>query len=547
MKNAAIALLVLLPAIGIAPVLGQERLEPERPAATAPENRLLAVLQELQSIEYATREKGVRDMLELPPEEIPALERLAAAPDTDPEVAARLQQNMERLRAIARRKNRGQKTAEISAWETAAALKGYLANRPEKKTAPWDADVKSGFAKIIALHDGARPPRRLIFPPDAYEPFHRAIAGRCEDPLVATYCLKTGLNTGRLPPDEARRLLPVVYPAITASHYCPALKLQAVIDYVEALNVMDPDRRLWTDEQRRGILLDAFKMWPAIVADRDMPDSAVEQLAERLVNDLAPATYQKLQLLDAFFAPWTAARPAASGPWALKSLVLTDAVVAPVDTVMERLDAGERRSRVAAARAAGEKACQLDFADSWAMASMVRLCSADPEGGPELDRWFDRAMQANPDDLDVCDMKLLVLESQNKDEAMLEFGRQCAQGGRWKGRIPLILVEAHVSAAGAENQTETWKAYMQRADVKKDITEVYSRIIAAHEGDPLQTYDRSQYAMLCCLAEWWPEAREQFAALADRPWLPVFQSRTRYDYLRKKAERLSAGAHPGGG
>ena len=39
MKKAAIALLILLPAIGFAPVLGQERLEPERPAATAPENR----------------------------------------------------------------------------------------------------------------------------------------------------------------------------------------------------------------------------------------------------------------------------------------------------------------------------------------------------------------------------------------------------------------------------------------------------------------------------------------------------------------------------
>ncbi len=176
-------------------------------------------------------------------------------------------------------------------------------------------------------------------------------------------------------------------------------------------------------------------------------------------------------------------------------------------------------ARLDGAAAALTHAWEVDPADPDPPTEMLTVELGRDQSGPaEMDRWFGRAMAADPDDYAACTNKLYYLTPRwhGSEEQMLAFGRECLVGGNWQARLPLVLVDAHVSLADASDDAA---AYWLRPGVWADVTSVYAGYLRRYPADDLI---RGHYAHFACRCHQWRAARDQFAALGDRLTPAVF-------------------------
>jgi hypothetical protein len=200
------------------------------------------------------------------------------------------------------------------------------------------------------------------------------------------------------------------------------------------------------------------------------------------------------------------------------------------------------KQRLKVAATALEKAWQLDNKNSRAAASRITVAMGLQENRAEVDRWFDRAKQADPNNLTAYRAKLLYLQPKWHGDAqgqdMLAFGRECAKAGNWEARVPFLLIEAHESLSKYPKGDRTDfasnpdPAYFALPGVWADVQSVYEpylkRFPAAHA-------ERSKYARLACWAGQWPEANRQFQVLGNNVDRAVFSNADELNRLRKEA------------
>jgi hypothetical protein len=514
---------------------------PRLPAQTVQqdvEDRVQAAVREMEDENFHTREAGVKHMLELPPEALVYLDRIASDNTASPEVIARIQQNIERLRDKAREKSKLLRATKIAEWEAIQAATGYTAG--QWRNAAWNPFVKDGFSRITSIYDGGNPDSWRLYPPAVFEPFQKAVDAGCEDPLVNAFYLRTGFKTGRLSADAAHDVLPRIFPRILKSPYADALKIQAILDFTYAAKVADPAGQLWTATERWGALESAAELWPAVVKDPAVPDIVLEELAGRFLEAGADADVGQVKVVGMLLDPWRAARPNTAAVWAFKAAGCVKSANTMIRSEQEKSEEELRslKERIATAREAGEKAYAADVTEEWAPTLMILVCQHDDADANEMETWFHRAMAADPDNFDACANKLRYLAAHGEVEEAVKFGRACAAGERWQGRVPLALIAAHEIAA--ENLDGPARlAYLQSPDVWADYQQVFTRFLSVHPKGALAIYYRSLYAEWACVAEKWTVARDQFHILGDRPDVSAFTSMSTYNYLRRKADRLA--------
>jgi tetratricopeptide (TPR) repeat protein len=171
--------------------------------------------------------------------------------------------------------------------------------------------------------------------------------------------------------------------------------------------------------------------------------------------------------------------------------------------------------RAAEARKALEAAWELDHGDSMAATRMITVEMALGEGNrAQMEKWFQRAMEADSDNEDACARKLLWLEPKwhGSDADMLEFGLACRDTKNWRSGIPLILPEARRRLAEYLPLEQKEEAYKD-PDFWTDVRSVYLKTL---EDDPENAVVRSEYAGYCYLTSHYDEAHTQFAKLGDK-------------------------------
>jgi hypothetical protein len=193
------------------------------------------------------------------------------------------------------------------------------------------------------------------------------------------------------------------------------------------------------------------------------------------------------------------------------------------------------RSAEAEAAQLSEEAWKLDPTDGRAARLMVILKLKEGGDRDDMEIWFRRAVVANPDDLDVYRRKMIYLSParHGTHENMLAFGRECLETQNWRAGIPMILVQVHQQIA---DDSADSSEYLHRAEVWADLRDVYEGGLVCFPED---TRRRSEYAKLATQCGRWDVASKQFAILGDKPDVDVFISQESYDYLRRKAKRLS--------
>jgi len=281
----------------------------------------------------------------------------------------------------------------------------------------------------------------------------------------------------------------------------------------------------------------ALKLIPEATADREVPVSIVLEMCELLEESFMRVQKDRKIGFDKIEAELAKSRPESSILYTYRGSFNTryawDARGGGyANTVTED---GWRLfgQRLQAAKAALDKAWQLDPANSEAPRAMLSVELGQGRAREDMELWFKRAMTADPDNYDACKAKLYYLEPKwhGSPAAMLEFGRECLKTGNYKARLPLVLADAHEAISVYQDNAD---AYFTQPGVWKDIQAAYEPYLKAF---PKASFDRSKYVFLACRAQQWEAAHQQFGLLGEDVQLNVFGGRERYDQLRQEAAR----------
>jgi|GEM_PF-6220470 len=193
-----------------------------------------------------------------------------------------------------------------------------------------------------------------------------------------------------------------------------------------------------------------------------------------------------------------------------------------------------------------EKSYEMDNKNFLAAGKMITVMMGLSRPRREMEKWFDRAIAANPKYLRPYSAKMTYLEPKwlGSAEAMLEFGHECVKKGQWKTNIPFQLISAHerlsnygkkVGAFGAEPPEQAGAIqrypYFEREGVWEDIKLVCGGYL---KEDPGNHWMRSTLVRYACMCGKWSDAKEQFAILGPNINQDVFSDPFEYEAYYKE-------------
>ena len=162
---------------------------------------------------------------------------------------------------------------------------------------------------------------------------------------------------------------------------------------------------------------------------------------------------------------------------------------------------------LAVAETAAKKAWKLNPTDARIPGLMIRLDEGLQRERPDMELWFQRAMQINPNNYEACKYKLHFLYPQwygSRDE-MIAFGRECVASNNWGGSVPLILLDAHWEFCSHLQDSEEKNNYWKQPGVWPDIMASFERFF---ELNPEATGWYHNYAWYAYHAEQWDKLNE---------------------------------------
>jgi tetratricopeptide (TPR) repeat protein len=430
----------------------------------------------------------------------------------------------ESLPTVRYRARRLKLSEEVRAYERRSLLDGY--QRSGAKDPRWDGLVKDAITLFSAASDERVPPEQVA------AAFNKAIDAGCTDPLVQFLYARAEWAAG---PADRDALLTRQRQATLS---LPNTKYAAEFSWRAAVRYLEQSRS--ADQEVIAIALEAL---PKALAETGRPNRDVADFIDVMHTAVARGSSEE-QAFEQIYPVYARSRPPTDpGPhlykgrryitWAWEARGSGWAnTVAPQGWKLF----GER---LAVAREALEQAWKVDPQESRAAADMIRVLMGESGSKAEMEMWFRRAMDANPDNREACSFKLRFLFPRwhGTPFEMEFFGRQCLATQNWWGPIPTILVEAHeeIARCGIEDP----KAYFARPQVWKDIESVYRSFLEVYPDSHLAPWYRSKLAKWACDCQQWDAARKVFAEIGDQPDLSVFRSMAVYNYYRKKAAKKS--------
>jgi hypothetical protein len=135
-------------------------------------------------------------------------------------------------------------------------------------------------------------------------------------------------------------------------------------------------------------------------------------------------------------------------------------------------------------------------------------------GRAEMEKWFERAMEADANNSDACSTKLNWLDPKwyGTREEMVTFGRACRDTGNWRRGITLLVVEAHDRVSPKLATDAARNEYMRSSEVWDDVRTVYTEYFKHH---PLDDVSRSKYAVYCYLSGRYEMSHGQFLIVGE--------------------------------
>ncbi|MDB5356140.1 MAG: hypothetical protein JWN24_2593 [Phycisphaerales bacterium] len=447
------------------------------------------------------------------------------------------------MKMLAVRYLKEKRMKQALAWWKQQAMAAYDGEGDAAHDVKWDVAARAALAQLgERLHEGefSDAAAKLVA-------LTRVVDSGCNDPLVVAIQTTNQLNW-QLPPTVSRgSSQAAAWPAtgltpgmndrmraaaqtIRQGDYPALFKCIAYQAVIRTILMSNGDQ----NEGRRYLSasLDALPQalqTPGFPVEPQM-SMVMDQIQLQFTLDPKHDREAPLRRMHTLYA---AIAPASSGPPLVMAkmsmgIALNIRGNAPEDQVApETLEL--YRKWLANAEDALETGWKLD-PKAWRVpAEMISVKIGQGESREEMEKWFKRAMDADPDNLEACLKKLYYLAPgrRGSEEDMLAFGRECLATGNFRGRIAFVLIDAHMALA--YRITGEGPAYFRRPGVWASIKPVYDSALKVF---PHSTFDRSMYAKLAYEGGEYAEAHRQFALLGEAADLNVFDGSENYDRAR---------------
>ncbi|MDB5173639.1 MAG: hypothetical protein JWN51_2412 [Phycisphaerales bacterium] len=448
-----------------------------------------------------------------------------AGPEADEQVAAALKAELlepatrrvlEPLaKVIHSRAVRFRRLQEALAWARRA---------PQQFDALSKKDPKWGAAASEALWSVYGPPASRNNPAAVMESFKKAVDLGCNDPL---FLYLDSLIVTRSDPEAAKDMARKAAKRLWEVDYSPDIKMEIAHHYPGFADGNDAVIRAIDGE------MDAW--FAAAVKDPKIPSGVSERLITIMYDVCGKRLQDKAKAADAVTEMYAKARPGAPDPLIARGRFYVDYAWEArgggwANTVTQ--DGWKQFAiRLKIAQQALEKAYDMDPTDERAAVKMLTVNLGQGGGREEMEKWYKRAMEANPDCMEACTAKSYYLEPKWHGSArdMLIFGHQLLAGQNWYAGLPLLLLKQHETLAALTNDPQ---GYWQQEFVWQDVRAVCEGALGFRPNEPHMC---TLYAKLACQCGKWDVAAKQFDALGDKVDMSQFKSKEMYDALVKQA------------
>jgi hypothetical protein len=392
--------------------------------------------------------------------------------------------------------NRHQTVAERLKWE------GSLTNNYQSgasRDPKWDKAAEEALTDFAEARAGSVDDWETRF--DLVGSLAKtAVEAGCNDPMLRFLYYEYGSgNSSKSLPERQDEFRSVAHD-LESSPYSPIWKFYANLNAAGML-WQRYDKKLWPEvRQFRG---DAVADLSMALRDQTLPEVEAYEACDSLFHVLKDDTYELTNAYSRLEGPLFQHHPR----WGTAYLIRADYYLVyawigrghgyadKVTPEAWRLF----RERLAESDSALKKAWSLDPHDEQIPTLMISVVEGEQKGRPEMELWFQRAMQLDPDNYPACRSKLHFLYPEwygSRDE-MVSFGRECVASTNWGGHVPLILVDAHSEFIRFLPKGEQRNDYWKLPDVWPDIKSAYEKYFELNPAATRFRYPYAAYAFRC--------------------------------------------------
>lgn len=166
------------------------------------------------------------------------------------------------------------------------------------------------------------------------------------------------------------------------------------------------------------------------------------------------------------------------------------------------------KDRLQIAADALEKAWSLNPNDQRICLEMMQVELGQGKGRERLELWFERGMQLDPSNWELCNAKLEYLRPRwyGSIEEMIKFGRECTLNTNYTDYARLMLAEARVQASMEIFDDKARAEYWKSKEVWSDIQFAFEQYFKLFPNDDRYRKNYAKYAGWCGQ---WPEVLHQ--------------------------------------
>jgi len=145
-----------------------------------------------------------------------------------------------------------------------------------------------------------------------------------------------------------------------------------------------------------------------------------------------------------------------------------------------------------------ETAWQMNPTNAWTAYTMMRVELGQGQGRERMEKWFNRAMNLDPNYYEAADLMSYYLEPRwyGSEQTAIAFGRSCVSSTNWGGRVPLVLADLHRSLASYYKQTSGPDHWAQPG-VWEDVRSSYEKFFQLNPGEYGYRHNYARDAYLC--------------------------------------------------
>ena len=424
--------------------------------------------------------------------------------------------------------------ADILKWNLAALTNSYDAtgNRNPK----WDRDAREAMTEFARTRTASDDELEVLFNLTGAAADNAVNAG-CNDPMVRYLYVRYAGQTWAL--KERQEQYRSAANGLEQSGYPSIRKFYANVDAAEVL-WQQRDTNVWSEV--RALRSKAAANLNQAFQDRTLPESEAYQAADALFQMLSRNPYE----LTNAYGSMAATLSGLGSKSAASQLVKADFYIIYAwrargnGTADQVTPEGWRlfHERLGEAEKALNKAWSANPDDAQIPTLMISIVTGQQKERPEMEKWFQRAMTADPDNYQACRKKLNYLLPQwygSRDD-LLTFGRECVASTNWGGHVPLILVDAHSEFARTLNADDR-PAYWRSPEVWPDIQAGYEKFSQINPDATRFRYPYAAYAFRCGQ---WQDFNEQIKIIRkndDEPDYNYFGGRNRLDKMLQLANQ----------